>query len=400
MDLKLLPTSVDGEELTALADRSGRMLQKIRDSMLQPFPRKQAPTFTSVKVQDICGIDKLRMNYLLTKDKEFPQGDQVAKGRQRTFTLEETIKWVKGTSAKNKQRPMGTPGKVIAVANFKGGVTKTTTSMILAQGLSLRHGRKVLIIDLDPQGSTTTFFGINPHAEIEADQTVLPLIEKQQPELTYAPMQTYWTGVDLIPSSTDLFNAEFILPARVHGNDPTFQFHNVLLEGLQPLLELYDYVIIDSAPTLSYLTINALFAADSIIVPVVPDTLSFASMVQFWTLFSDLVGGLKRSATAVKKKPYDYIDILITRMTVKSSAQMVRDWILKTYRDHVLPVEIPETSLAMTTSAEFSTVYDMPNYQGSATAYQRICEPYDRLVDLVDSKSCLLWGIEITGGSD
>jgi chromosome partitioning protein len=153
---------------------------------------------------------------------------------------------------------------------------------------------------------------------------------------------------------------------------------------------------IHRAPTLSYLTINALFAADSIIVPVVPDTLSFASMVQFWSLFSDLISGLKGTRKDQNPKVFDYIDILITRMPLKSSAQMVRDWIVKTYGDHVLPVEIPETSLAMTTSVEFSTVYDMPNYQGSANAYQRICEPYDRLVDIVDSKSCLLWGVGMT----
>lgn len=398
MELNLKPLTVNGDDLTALADRSGRMLKKIRDSMLQPFPRKQPPIFTSGKVQDICGIDKARMNYLLGKD--FPQGHQASKGRQRTFTLEESINWVKGTIGKEKVRPKDQPGKVIAVANFKGGVTKTTTAMILAQGLALRHGRKVLIIDLDPQGSTTTFFGINPHAEVEADQTVLPLIENSEPDLTYAPMQTYWTGVDLIPSSTDLFNAEFILPAKVHSDDPGFQFWNVLHRGLTPLLPLYDYVIIDSAPTLSYLTINALFAADSIIVPVVPDTLSFASMVQFWTLFSDLISGLKANKSGPKQKTFDYIDILITRMPIKSSAQMVRDWILKTYGDHVLPVEIPETSLAMTTSAEFATVYDMPNYQGSTNAYQRICEPYDRLVDIVDSKSCLLWGIGMTSSKE
>ena len=178
MDLNLKPITVSGDDLTALSERSGRMLQKIRDSMLQPFPRKQAPTFSSGKVQDLCGIDKTRMNYLLTKD--FPQGEQAAKGRQRTFSLEDTIKWVKGTIGKDKQRPEGQLGKVIAVANFKGGVTKTTTSMILAQGLSVRHARKVLIIDLDPQGSTTTFFGINPHAEIEADQTILPLIDSSK----------------------------------------------------------------------------------------------------------------------------------------------------------------------------------------------------------------------------
>lgn len=393
MDLNLKPLTVSGDDLIALAERSGRMLQKIRDSMLQPHPRKQAPTYSSGKVQDICGIDKTRMNYLLTKD--FPQGQQAAKGRQRTFTLEETIKWVKGTIAKDKQRPKGMLGKVIAVANFKGGVTKTTTSMILAQGLSVRHGRKVLIIDLDPQGSTTTFFGINPHAEVEADQTILPLIDNSQADLSYAPMSTYWTNVDLIPSSTDLFNAEFILPAKVNSEDPSFEFWSVLEIGLAPLLPLYDYVIIDSAPTLSYLTINALFAADSIIVPVVPDTLSFASMVQFWSLFSDLISGLKGVGKGRKEKMFDYIDILITRMSIKSSAQMVRDWIMKTYGDHVLPVEIPETSIAMTTSVEFATVYDMPNYPGSASAYQRICDPYDRLVDIVDSKSCLLWGIGI-----
>lgn len=392
MELNLKPPVVSGDDLTALAERSGRMLKKIRDSMLQPFPRKQPPTFSSSKLQSICGIDKTRMNYLLSKD--FPRGEQTSKGRQRTFTLEESISWVKGTIGKDNVRPEGQLGKVIAVANFKGGVTKTTTSMILAQGLSLRHGRKVLIIDLDPQGSTTTFFGINPHAEVEADQTVLPLIENVEPDLTYAPMQTYWSGVDLIPSSTDLFNAEFILPAKVHSEDPTFQFWNVLNQGLVPLLPIYDYIIIDSAPTLSYLTINALFAADSLIVPVVPDTLSFASMVQFWTLFSDLVNGLKKTTTGPKEKVFDHVDILITRMPIKSSAQMVRDWIIKTYGDHVLPVEIPETSLAMTTSAEFATIYDMPNYQGSTSAYLRICEPYDRLVDIIDSKNCLLWGLD------
>ena len=390
--MNLKPLTVSGDDLTALAERSGRMLTKIRDSMLQPHPRKEPPLFSSGKLQDLCRIDKARMNYLLTKD--LPQGHQVAKGRQRMFTLEETMRWVRATSAKDKQRPPDQMGKIIAVANFKGGVTKTTTSMILAQGLSIRHARKVLIIDLDPQGSTTTFFGINPHAEIEPDQTILPLIENTQPDLTYAPMQTYWTNVDLIPSSTDLFNAEFMLPAKVHSEDPSFQFWNVLRKGLAPLLPFYDYVIIDSAPTLSYLTINALFAADSIIVPVVPDTLSFASMVQFWTLFSDLVSGLKQSVKGPKEKVFDYIDILITRMPVKSSAQMVRDWIVKTYGDHVLPVEIPETALAMTTSAEFATVYDQPNYQGSTNAYQRICEPYDRLVDIVDSKSCMMWGID------
>lgn len=380
---------VTGDDLVRLSNRSGAMLEKIRDTMLQPFPRKQAPVFPSNKLQNLCGIDKTRMQSLLRSGK-LPQGIQEAPGRMRNFTLKEAIEWSRA-ARKPMPRPEGRGGQVITIGNFKGGVTKTTTAMILAQGLTMRHGRRVLIIDLDPQGSTTTFFGINPHAEIAAEQTVLPLIEGEAKDLSYAPMQTYWDNLDLIPSATELFNAEFIMPAKVHQEDPGFKFWEVLGDGLAPLREQYDYIIIDTAPTLSYLTINALFAGDSIIVPVVPDTLSFASMVQFWSLFSDLVSGMKEVKGRSTDKVFDSIDILITRIPNKPSAHICRDWIIKTYGDHVLPVEIPETALAMTTSTEFSTVYDMPNWEGSADAYRRICDPYDRLVDIVDQKTCHLW---------
>jgi chromosome partitioning protein len=392
LDQTTLPAAVTvtSDDLLALSERSARMLQKIRDSMLQPHPRKQSPIFPSNKVQYICGIDRTRMSGLLKQGK-LPQGQQDAPNKMRKFTLAETIEWVKATR-KPPIRPEGALGKVITIGNFKGGVTKTTTSMMLAQGLALRRGRKVLLIDLDPQGSTTTLFGINPHAEISAEQTVLPVIEGEAADLMGAPMETYWENLDLIPSSTDLFNAEFLLPAKVHGGDPNFQFWEVLLKAVAPLRKKYDYIILDTAPTLSYLTINALFAADSIIVPVVPDTLSFASMVQFWSLFSDLVGGIKNYDGNEAKKTFDYVDILITRLPNKPPAMVVRDWIIKTYGDHVLPVEIPETTLAMSTSTEFSTVYDLPNWEGSAEAYRRICDPYDRLVDIIDHKTSQLWG--------
>jgi chromosome partitioning protein len=392
LELDLPPVSevkVTGKDLIRLASRSGAMLQKIRDSMLQPHPRKQSPIFPSNKLQALLGIDKTKMQSLLRSGK-LPGGSQDAPGRMRHFSLSETMKWVNAVR-KPIARPNGVKGKVITIGNFKGGVTKTTTSMILAQGLTMRHGRKVLIVDLDPQGSTTTFFGINPHAEIEAEQTILPLIEGTESDLRFAPMKTYWENLYLIPSATDLFNAEFILPAKVNLGDASFKFWQVLRDGLMPLLDEYDYIILDTAPTLSYLTINALFAADGIIVPVVPDTLSFASMVQFWSLFSDLINGIKDFKGAEGQKVFDYIDILITRMPNKPSAQIVRDWINKTYGEHVLPVEIPETALAMATSTEFNTVYDMPNWEGSIESYRRICDPYDRLVDIIDQKTSHNW---------
>lgn len=387
-----LPTAlaVTPEDLLALSDRSGKILNKVRDTMLEPFPRKKAPIFPSNKLSSICGIDKNRMSNLL-KTGRLPMGTQEAPRSMRQFTLAETIQWVKATRDIQERGP-GEKGKVLAVGNFKGGVTKTTTSMMLGQGLTLRRGRKVLLIDLDPQGSTTTLFGINPHAEVDASATVLAAITGDQPNLLGVPQNTYWDNLDLIPSSTDLFNAEFILPAQAQNGGARYEFWSVLGRAIEPLRDEYDYIIIDTAPTLSYLTINALFAADAILVPVVPDLLSFTSMVQFWSLFSDLVKGMSMRGESARKN-YDYIDILITRLPNKKEAMAMRDLIIKTYGDHVLQIAIPETALAMSTSSEFATVYDSAKWEGSAEAYRRICEPYDQLVDLIDYKTSQLWSV-------
>jgi chromosome partitioning protein len=390
LDYAAIPVALEvtPEDLLSLADRSGKVLNKVRNTMLEPFPRKNPPIFPSNKVSHICGIDKNRMNNLL-KTGKLPAGSQEAPRSMRQFTLAETIEWVKATRDL-EPRLDGEKGKVLAVGNFKGGVTKTTTSMMLGQGLSLRCGRKVLLIDLDPQGSTTTLFGINPHAEVEVDQTVFPAISQERENLVGIPQKTYWDNLDLIPSSTDLFNAEFILPAQVQSGGSKYEFWNVLAKAIEPLRDEYDYIIIDTAPTLSYLTINALFAADGIIVPVVPDLLSFTSMVQFWSLFSDLVKGMANRG-ASNRKTFSYIDILITRLPNKKEAMAMRDLIVKTYGDHVLQIAIPETALAMSTSSEFATVYDSAKWEGSAEAYRRICDPYDQLVDLIDYKTSQLW---------
>ncbi|CAE6794189.1 hypothetical protein R70006_04992 [Paraburkholderia domus] len=407
MHLSAPPIEVTPDDLVNLASRSAKMLERIRTQMLQPFPRKSPPIFPSGKLQELCGIDKARFAYLIKKG-ELPQGVQEKPGAARQFTLAEAIRWVRA-ERKPYQRPVGRKGKVIAIGNFKGGVTKTTTSMVLAQGLSLRHGRKVLHIDMDPQGSATTLYGINPHAEVTGDQTILPVVEAYVNGEPYSmkslPQETYWENLHLIPSSTDLFNAEFMLPARVHAS-PTTKFWNVLNEALDELRDEYDYIIIDTAPTLSYLTINALFAADGVIVPVMPDTLSFASMVQFWSLFSDMVSGMRQfDDGAENMKVFDFIDILVTRMKTqtkaeasgarRSNASVVRDWVISTYGDRVLPVEIPDTTeIARTTTTDFSTVYDFPNYDGNAILFRRVRTAYDQLVDLIDSKACYLWDKE------
>jgi chromosome partitioning protein len=392
MDMTTLlpPGKTTAADLMQLAQLSDVMLQKIRDDMLEPFPRKVPPLISSARLQEMCGIDKQRMAYVLKKG-ELPIGTQAKPGAQRSFSVEEAIAWVR---AELKPHPRKGPAKVIVVANFKGGVTKTTTSTLLSQGLAMRRGRRVCHIDLDPQGSATTLYGINPHAEVDSSQTIMPLIEAylsdKSFDMTDLPVPSYWPNVDIIPSSTELFNAEFMLPARASATDDGVRFEQVIHDGLEQLKDQYDYIIIDTAPTLSYLTINAVFAADGVIVPVVPDMLSFASMVQFWHLFADLINGMKAFGDE-RSKEFDFVDVLVTRMTSKPAAQILQGWITQIYGSRVVPIEIPETDLARNTNMRFSTFYDLATNDVGAETLRRIRNPVDQLVDRVDDKVSATW---------
>lgn len=390
LQVKHAPKRMPLSAIRAIAQNASHMLEDVRESMLAPHPRKNPPVFTTAQVGDLCRIDRQRMHYLSRTEADLPQGN-LRHSRSREFTLAEARVWI-DRIAPFVKRPVGIKGKKIAIGNFKGGVSKTTTAMTLAQGLSL-FGRRVLLIDLDPQASLSALNGILADSEVSDEQTVLPLIYGDQHTLEYAVQSTYWDGVDLIPASAALFGAEFFLPFK-QSKDSSFQFWDVLNKGMEPLLEQYDVVIIDTPPALSYLTINAFMAADGLIVPTPPSALDYASSTQFWSLFSDLSENMSQVANGLDKG-FDFIHVLLAKVDQSQAAtHIVRDWINKTYEGLVLPVEIPTTAVTQTAAAEFGTVYDISRYQGSLKTYQRAREAYDRFAELIDQQLVGLWQAE------
>lgn len=375
--------------IASIAERASNMLLDVRESMLAPHPRKRSPVYTTAQVASLCRIDKTRVTYLTTKG-ELPVGTANGSGKSKEFTLAEARQYV-AAEGKFTQRPAGEKGKKIAIGNFKGGVSKTTTAMTLAQGLTL-FGRRVLLIDLDPQASLSALNGVLADSEVEESQTVLPLIYGEQADLRYAIQETYWDGIDLIPASAALFSAEFYLPFK-QSKDKSFRFWNILNQGIEPLLDEYDAVIIDTPPALSYLTINAFMAADGLIVPTPPSALDYASSTQFWSLFSDLSTSMQEIVPDLDKS-FDFISVLLAKVDQGQAATpIVRDWIQKTYEGMVLPVEIPTTTVTQSASAEFGTVYDISRYEGSLRTYQRAREAYDRFAELIDQQLVALWTV-------
>lgn len=385
-----LPATIALAQIREIEARVSDVLVKIRSTMLAPTAKKSPPTFSTVQLAALLGIDKSKIAYQVAKG-QLPPGTVSASGARREWTLSETRFWVR-EYRKALLRPAGAAGVTIAVANFKGGVAKTTSAATLAQGLSLR-GHKVLVIDTDPQGSLTTLFGVVPDTEVTIEDTILPLYQGAEDDLRYAVRPTYWDGIDLVAAAPLVFDAEFALPARQAG-DAKFEFWSVLDAGLEPLRDLYDVIIIDTPPALSYSTINALMAADGLVIPLPPNTLDFASSAQFWRLYIDLAGPILERRGQNKK--FNFINVLLTRVdSTDAMSNEVRRWILSAYGDAVLPIEIPKTSIAATASAEFGTAYDVGTAMSNTRTWKRAHDAYERFVELMEEQVFGVWADQI-----
>ncbi|OBH51281.1 ParA family protein [Mycobacterium sp. E2479] len=238
------------------------------------------------------------------------------------------------------------PAKVVAMCNQKGGVGKTTSTINLGAALA-EYGRRVLLVDMDPQGALSAGLGV-PHYEL--DKTIHNVLVEPRVSIDDVLLQTRVRHMDLVPSNIDLSAAEIQLVNEV-GREQT------LGRALHPVLDRYDYVLIDCQPSLGLLTVNGLACADGVVIPTECEYFSLRGLA----LLTDTVDKVRDRLNP----KLEISGILLTRYdprTVNSREVMAR--VVERFGDLVFDtvitrtVRFPETSVAgepITTWAPRST---------------------------------------------
>lgn len=193
--------------------------------------------------------------FLFTTERPSNEGIEKVKPGQTESTLGPTGRPLRTIPVPRNLDRHG-PAQVISVCNQKGGVGKTTSTINLGAALA-ETGRRVLLVDLDPQGALSAGLGV-PHHEL--DRTVHNVLVPPLSSIDDVLMRTRVENLDLLPSNIDLSAAEIQLVTEV-GREQS------LGRALHPVLDRYDYVLIDCQPSLGLLTVNALACSDSVVIP-------------------------------------------------------------------------------------------------------------------------------------
>ena len=248
-------------------------------------------------------------------------------------------------------------GKIISITNQKGGVGKTTTCVNLAAFIALT-GRKVLIIDMDPQGNASSAVGM----EVKDDTNTIYEVLIGECLAKDAIYPSVMKNLDVIPSTVDLSGAEVEL---VHLNNR----EHVLKNALASIKDGYDYIFIDCPPSLSLLTVNALSATDSIIIPI---------QCEYFALVG--LGQLMNTVKLIKKHLNPNIEIEGVLLTMKDArsnlVNQVAEEIQKYFKEKVFKTFIPRNiRLAESPShGQPITMYDIKSK--GAVAYQNLANEF------------------------
>jgi chromosome partitioning protein len=370
------PRPIGSEGIADLARRAADLNKTIRDLATHPDHRKTLRKFLGSEVANLLGLKVDTLYRRLARQPELPQGE-TPNPRRREFSLKE-IDQLRLAFKLPAKRAAGQSGIIVSICNFKGGVAKTTTAAHLAQYLVM-HGYRVLLVDLDAQASLTQLFGILPHTEVGDEETVRTFLEGPNfrgipnpnwtGDLRSVVQRTHWHNLDLIPSNLGVYGSEFAIAARLR-DEQGFAFHRPLAEGLAPLRQDYDVIILDTAPSLSFVNSNAMFAADGLLITLPPAMIDLQSSSLFFDLVAELMEAFNRTEST--PKTYDFASVLLTRVRPNDGTHaQITKWIRQFFPQETCAHAMVQSSSLEKVGPELLTLYEVAEYDGDRRTLER-----------------------------
>ena len=382
-----------------IAANAARLSTALDDHMrnsFRPESRKTLRKFHPFEVSELTGIS---LSNLRTRHQEgdFPEVETDSRGRRMYSAAEiDQIRHVMARTGRNGDaylpgRRDGDALQVVSIVNFKGGSSKTTTAVHLAQRYALR-GYRVLAIDMDPQASLTTMFGYRPEIEFVESGTVYDSLRYEDPvPLSQVIRKTYFHNLDLAPAGLMLSEYETETAyALQHRVEPPFTQR--LAIALDEVEADYDLVLIDCPPQLGFTTMTALLASTGLLITVVPSMLDVASMAQFLEMAGETVRTLEEATGPID---WAFLKFLIARYEPTDVPQSQMAGFLRSILlDQVLTTPMLKSTAISDAGMTQQTIYELEPSQVMKKTLDRILESVNGVADEFEKTIQRAWGRE------
>lgn len=352
------------------ADRSYRIMRTseileiagVNDRQLRAWRQKNRHTIASVKSTETESVDP---NFV-----------------QMPLTLQEIHQMMEDLEVRPR-RPEGSRAIRLGVFNFKGGSTKTSTTLNLGTYFALK-GWRTLLIDADPQGSLTSMFSLQPE-DVADEYTLVPALAASgdlgnASKIELHPLLTHVDGLHLVPSNLEMIGADFkISEAFMRNQVRASGFYRVVSRAFEAIQEHYDIILVDGAPSFSFSTLAAIWAVDGMIVPVPPSAPDFKATSSFLAMTADSMDALCRNAGVPEREWAPFL-VLHNRVKPRSSEgimTLARDCFGRYRIDDVVPdaSAVPNALAAqMSVFEATSAIADARGLKAARVAYSAIGE--------------------------
>ncbi|MFK3968583.1 plasmid partitioning protein RepA [Ensifer adhaerens] len=370
-------------------------LSNLSMAQFPPDARRSMRKFTSTEVAQLLDVTEAYIRQVAAKEQG--PSPEIANGR-RLYTLEQVLELRIALAANgrkkwmNPRRTGNEQCQIIAVTNFKGGSSKTSTTIHLGHYLALR-GYRVLAVDLDPQASLTALHGNLPNFDYRGGDTLYSAIRFEDPIPTRSIIhQTHIAGFDVICAGLELTEFETAVALEMRRAGGT-GFLLRVSQALEQVADDYDFILMDSAPSLNFLTLSSLTAATGVVIPVPAHMLDVDSTAKFLELAASYMQILDEFGTSAQ---WDFAKFLITKFEPNDHPQANMSALMRQVfgEDLLLNSVIKSTAVADALTWKQS-LYEVQRARFSAP------KTYDRAIESINAANAELeslfwkaWGRE------